>query len=401
MTSPSKPALRLRVTAAAEKAARAGHPWIFGDSVREQNRDGQPGELAILYDRRDRFLAIGFFDPDSPIRVRILHAGEPETIDASWLNARIAAAFARRETMFDASTTGYRCANGESDGLPGLVADRYAGTVAVKLYTTAWLPWIGRLVFPNPNVTRTVLRLSRNIQRAAAERFHFRDGQILAGADVREPVVFLENGLRFECDPLRGQKTGFFLDQRENRQAVRRLASGLDLLNVFSFSGGFSLSSAAGGASSALSLDISEHALAAARRNFALNAEIAAVAQCRHETVQADAFEWLKEKANRKFGLAVLDPPSLAKRESEKEEALLAYGRLAAAALARLGPDGVLVACSCSAHVRAPEFFAAVRDAARKSGRAYEEIQTTGHAPDHAATFPEGEYLKAIYMRVR
>src|ERR1700730_17223618 len=129
-----KPALRVRVTAVAEKMARSGHPWIFADSVTAQNRAGETGELAVVYDRRDRFLAGGLFDPDSPIGVRILHGGQRQLIGDAWFQAKIARAFGRRESMFDASTTGYRCINGESDGLPGLVADRYDDTLALKLY---------------------------------------------------------------------------------------------------------------------------------------------------------------------------------------------------------------------------------------------------------------------------
>jgi 23S rRNA (cytosine1962-C5)-methyltransferase len=399
-----KPALRVRVTAVAEKMARSGHPWIFADSVTAQNRAGETGELAVVYDRRDRFLAVGLFDPDSPIRVRILHVGQRQLIDDAWFQAKIARAFGRRESMFDASTTGYRCINGESDGLPGLVADRYDDTLALKLYTTAWMPRLRELApnfgMPGSKFGTVVLRLSRNIQKTAEDRFGFHDGQVLFGRRREGPVIFLENGLRFESDPWRGQKTGFFLDQRDNRHAVRQLAEGRSLLNLFSFSGGFSVAAAAGGARSTLSLDISEHAVAAARRNFALNLADVKIKRCQHETVRADAFEWLQQAADRKFDIVVVDPPSLARRESERSQALEAYGRLIAGAVRRLQPGGLLVACSCSAHVKKQEFFDLARESARKSGRSWAEVETTGHAPDHAATFAEGEYLKAIYMRL-
>ena len=384
--------------------ARSGHPWIFADSVKKQNRAGETGELAVIYDRRDRFLAVGLFDPDSPIRVRILHAGQRQLIDNAWFQGKMASAFARRESVFDASTTGYRCINGESDGLPGLVVDRYDDALVLKIYTTAWLPRLRELA-PNFDIRGSkfgtvVLRLSRNIQKLAEDRFGFHDGQVLFGQQREGPVIFLENGLRFESDPWRGQKTGFFLDQRDNRHAVRQLGAGRSLLNLFSFSGGFSVAAAAGGASSAVSLDISEHALAAARRNFALNLADANVKLCQHETVRADAFEWLQQSVDREFDIVVVDPPSLARRESERSQAFEAYGRLIAAAIRRLQPGGLLVACSCSAHVKKQEFFDLVRESARKSGRPWEELETTGHAPDHAATFAEGEYLKAIYMRL-
>src|SRR5256885_8727073 len=140
MPSKSEPRLRLRVTAAAETAIRGGHPWVFAGSVREQNRPGVTGELAILYDKRDRFLAVGLYDPDSPLRVRILHAGSPAEIDDSWWKRHLSATVQRRANLFDEQTTGYRCIHGESDGWPGLVLDRYDTTFALKLYTSAWLP---------------------------------------------------------------------------------------------------------------------------------------------------------------------------------------------------------------------------------------------------------------------
>jgi 23S rRNA (cytosine1962-C5)-methyltransferase len=136
----TKKTLRLRVTAAAESVVRAGHPWLFADSVREQSRAGQMGELAVIYDRRDRFLAIGLFDPDSPLRVRVLHSGKPVTIDGAWWRERLRAAVERRAGLFDEETTGYRYIHGESDGWPGLVLDRYDATLVLKLYTAAWLP---------------------------------------------------------------------------------------------------------------------------------------------------------------------------------------------------------------------------------------------------------------------
>src|SRR6266487_7066646 len=144
--APVKTMLRLRVTAAAETAIRSGHPWVFAESLREQNREGRLGELAALYDRKDRFLAIGLFDPDSPLRMRVLHAGYPVMIDAAWWRERLRQAIARREGLFDAQTTGYRWINGESDGWPGLVLDRYDTTLVLKLYTAAWLPRLGEIV---------------------------------------------------------------------------------------------------------------------------------------------------------------------------------------------------------------------------------------------------------------
>ena len=393
--------LRLRITATAETILRGGHPWLFAESIRYQNRVGQTGELAVIFDRNDKFLAVGLYDSDSPIRVRILLAGKPQTIDSTWWNAHLEKSLARRKNLFDDQTNGFRLIHGENDGWPGLVLDKYYSTLVLKIYSVAWLPRLEetfQLFKEKIPCKRIVLRLSRNIQSLAEKQFQRHDGQILFGSPPTAPVIFSENGIRFETDVVRGQKTGFFLDQRENRAEVEKLSHGRNVLNAFSFSGGFSVYAARGGAKSVTDLDISAHALESAKRNFALNKHFPGVADCRHETVQADCFDWL-EKSPAQFDLIVLDPPSLAKRATEREGAIHAYERLNSLGITRLSRDGILVAGSCSAHVSAPEFFDAVRRAAIKSGRKFSESKTNLHPPDHPATFKEAEYLKVIYLK--
>jgi 23S rRNA (cytosine1962-C5)-methyltransferase len=418
--------LRLRITAAAQNSVRAGHPWLFAASIREQNREGKLGELAVVYDRQDRFLAVGFFDPYSPIRVRVLHAGKPQILDASWWRQRLMDAVAQRENVLDAQTDACRLIHGENDGWPGLVLDQYHTTLVLKLYTAAWLPRLAdlsALIRPALQPDALVLRLSRNIQQIAREQFGVEDGLLIAPKWAPEvavaqrnegglslessppllppgypSVTFSESGLRFEANVVSGQKTGFFLDQRENRRRVEALSAGRDVLNAFSFSGGFSVYAARGGARAVTDLDISAHALKSAQRNFALNESIPSVAECRKGQVQTDAFDWLAENTWRRFGLIVLDPPSLAKRETERAAAIRTYRRLAADGVKALRRDGILVAASCSSHVSAREFFESVRAAAAASRRKFVELATTGHPPDHPATFPEAHYLKCIYL---
>jgi 23S rRNA (cytosine1962-C5)-methyltransferase len=405
MTTPasSKPAPRLKllVRPAAEITLRQGHPWVYAESIQQQNREGEPGELAVIYDRQNRFLAIGFFDPSSPIRVRLLHTGKPATLDGAWWAKRLQTALDRRMPLFDVQTTGFRWINGESDGWPGLVLDRYGGTLVMKLYTASWLPRLAEvqaLILQQLAPERLVLRLSRNVE-SAAKKIGLTDGWILHGPALDKPVVFLETGLRFEADVLRGQKTGFFLDQRENRRWVASLAKGARVLNAFSFSGGFSLYAARAGAVRVIDLDISAHALASSRRNFALNAADPGVIACRHDLEQADTFDWLAARRRGEFDLVILDPPSLAKRESERARAIAAYQRLISLAIPLVAQNGALVACSCSAHVSDAEFFNAVRKAAAVSRRLFVELMTTAHAPDHPASFMEAQYLKGIYLR--
>jgi len=190
--------LRLRITAAAETAVRSGHPWVFCDSVRELNRAGQTGELAVIYDRKNNFLAVGLFDPDSPIRVRVLHAGKPQPIDHAWWQARLEQAIDRRRDLFDAQTTGYRLIHGESDGWPGLVLDRYDTTLVLKIYTAAWLPRLDdtlTLLKENVPGERIILRLSRNIQTVAEKQFQQCDGKVIfsrrAESEFDAPIIFL------------------------------------------------------------------------------------------------------------------------------------------------------------------------------------------------------------------
>ena len=393
--------LRVHITRAAEKKLRSGHPWLFAESILKQNRDAKPGEIAAVYDRQNRFLGLGLFDPLSPIRVRLLHVGSSQTLDELWWAARLELPLKRREGLFDQQTTGHRLIHGESDGWPGLVLDRYDQTLVLKLYTTSWLPHLDRLtsLFVHRLCPRNlVLRLSRNIHGIARENFCKKDGDVLHGDLPDNPLVFLESGLRFEVNVLQGQKTGFFLDQRENRRAVQALAQRRDVLNAFSFSGAFSVYAARGGARSVADLDISHHALESAKRNFDLNRSNKNVRSCVHRTVQSDAIEWLIGNATERFDMIILDPPSFAKRQADRASALRGYYMLVQSALKHLRSEGILVVCSCSAHISLEEFFKVVRQAASNSNQLFSVLQTRGHPPDHPATFKEAEYLKAIYL---
>lgn len=398
---PAERRLALRVTPAAQRALRQGHPWLFDQAITQESGPGQPGDLAVIFNERRRFLAIGLYDPTSPVRVRILQQGAPATIDRSWLRDKLQAAAAWRATLPESGTTGYRLVHGENDGLPGLVIDRYDTTLVIKLYALAWLPWLIDLRAALDEAcpaARLVLRLSREVASQPQRLFGLTDGQTLAGDPPTEPVQFTENGLRFEADVTHGQKTGFFLDQRDNRTRVGKLAAGKRVLNVFAYNGGFSLYAARGGATEVLSLDASGPALASAERNFALNRGQSAVAAARHTVLAADAFEALAElKQGVRFDLVVVDPPAMAKQDREIPAALRAYGRLTRLALDVLTPGGTLVLASCSSRISAAAFFATINRAALAAGRPLVELDRTGHAIDHPVRFPEGAYLKCLF----
>ena len=390
----------------AERAVRRGHPWVFAEGIKQQRHEGRGGDLAVLFDRNNRFLAIGLYDPHSPIRVRVLHRGEPETMDGAWFAARLDAAFQLRRALPEEGTTGFRLVHGENDGLPGLVVDRYGESLVVKLYTAAWFPHLDDVLAGLQGLVRpdrVVLRLSRAVEKIGAPSGDLRDGHILRGPPLSGPVLFQENGLTFEADLIQGQKTGFFLDQRDNRRRVQGYCSEKSVLDVFAYTGGFSVYAARGGATSVTSLEVSESALAAAERNFRHNASLPGVAAARHRTLAGDAFELLPVMRDRgeAFDVVILDPPAFAKAQAQVERAVAGYARVLRDGLELLSPGGLLVAASCSSRITADRFREVVNQAAHKAKRPLRILQQTGHPLDHPIGFPEGAYLKCIFGTVR
>ena len=406
LPAPSATRLAVRVTPDAARHVRAGHPWIFDNSIRSVNRDGAPGDLAVVFDDDRQFLAIGLWDPHSLIRLKVLHHGRPATVDAAFFRSRLTTALERRVSLTtssgDQTTTGYRIVHGENDGLPGLVVDRYGHVGVVKLYSAAWIPHLAVIVpllvelLP---VSSLVLRLARSM--VEQELYGLSEGMSLNGPDVDRPVEFLELGLKFEADVIHGQKTGYFLDQRENRALVRDAAKGARVLDVFCCTGGFSVHAAAGGARSAHGIDSSPFAIQAAERNMQRNQNNAAVAACRFETTVGEAFAELERLAESRgrFDIVVVDPPSFARAAINVPRAITAYERLAALAVTLVERDGMLVQASCSSRVDEVDFVRAVHAGAGRSGFDLEEIRRTGHAVDHPIRFSEGAYLKAVFAR--
>ncbi|MFO7742248.1 MAG: class I SAM-dependent rRNA methyltransferase [Anaerolineae bacterium] len=409
VTEPSARNIAIRVVPGAERALREAHPWLFAGSIREQSREGAPGDLAVVFDRKGRFLAVGLYDPHSSIRVRVLQHGEPATIEQEWFAGRLAAAAARRAPLRDRPparrTTGYRLVHGENDGLPGFVVDRYAETLVIKLYTAAWIPHLRDVVAALIEIApakQLVLRLGRAMQDRPQHLHGLEDGVVLSDPPLDDPVLFWENGLRFEADPIRGHKTGFYLDQRENRARVEPLAGGKGVLNVFAYTGAFSVYAAWGGARQVVDVDASAPALAAAERNLAHNRHVPAVASVLHETVVDDAFEALARmgESGRRFDLVIVDPPAFARTRAQIDRALSAYKSLTELSLDVLSPGGTLVQASCSSRVDAERFFDTVHGAARRAGRPLRELERTGHPLDHPVTFDEGAYLKCLFATV-
>lgn len=240
-----------------------------------------------------------------------------------------------------------------------------------------------------------ILRLNRSTDRQTALLYGLNDGMVLTLQTPPNLILFKENGLIFEADPIHGQKTGFFLDQRENRARVEKLSKGKTILNVFAYTGGFSVYAARGGAKEIVSVDVSPHALDAAVRNMAHNG----LTSVRHETIAADAFEVLArmKSQNRLFDVVIIDPPMFAQSEKQIVAALSAYHKLTRLGLGVLRKGGTLVQASCSSRVDAESFFESIHKTARESGRRLTEIERTGHPFDHPIGFNEGAYLKCLF----
>lgn len=409
---PSERRLAVRVTPDALRRIRARHPWVYDRSIESVNHDdGRPGDLGIVFDRNRKFAAIGMWDPDSPIRLRMIHVGDPVTIDDAWFAERIAESVARRQVIFDRHVgsgravhgPGYRAVNGENDGLPALVVDCYDHVAVIKLYSEIWYPYLRAVVDGVLAATGTdtvVLRLSRQLQERA--RHGLDDGDVLVGEIPDGPVLFSEGDLTFEADVQTGQKTGHFLDQRLNRLAVGKLAGGKRVLDVFASTGGFTVHAAAGGAVSVHAVDASAPTLEVLQRNLHHNADVAALAACEVTTEVDDAFDAMGRlgRSGRRFDLVIVDPPSFAQKASTVGRARAAYAKLTKLAIGVIEDGGILVQASCSSRVTATEFYDTVTDAAVEHGATFTELRRTGHDIDHPVTFDEGAYLKAGFWRV-
>lgn len=359
------------------------------------------GDLGVVFDKKRRFAAIGLYDPNSPLRLRILHQGSPRTIDGSFWRHRLQAALDQRQSLLRRSdSSGWRWVNGENDELPGLVVDCYGQTLVVKLDTGAWLPHLAAVLTEAVDlrtVDSVVLRLSRSVQVTVPE---LADGSVLLG-DVAGEIPFLENGIPLTADVIRGQKTGYFLDQRANRQRVAELAPGQDVLDMFCCTGGFTVAALAAGARSVHAVDRSTHAIETVKRHAGA-LEGAAGDPARLTTSASDAFDDLERlnHAGRQFGVVVVDPPSFASSAKDVAGAHRAYRRLTELAAPLVAAGGWLVQASCTSRVEADVF---TRDVVATLGSASRRIiaqEVSGHDVDHPIGFPEGAYLKCVFAQL-
>jgi len=380
-----------------EKSLKRRHPWIFSGAV--EKASGKAGDTVEVRDSGGKVLALAAYSPKSQIRARVWTFDNREAVDAGFFRRRMEKALALREALPTAKhTNAVRLVNAESDGLPGLVVDRYDDVLVAQFLAVGVERW-------RDPILDTLMELS-----GCAAIYERSDAEVrkLEGLDTKSGFArgnrnasrcpILENGLNFRVDVEQGQKTGFFLDQRENRQRVRALAAGREVLDGFCYTGGFSIAALAGGAKSVVAVESSKDAIQIAKENLAANPLDAA----KIEFLQADVFSYLRtlRDKNRKFGLIVLDPPKFAPTAAQVQKAARAYKDINLWALKLLAPGGLLATFSCSGGVSAELFQSIVAGAALDAGAEAKIIERFGAAADHpvATEFPEGEYLKGLLL---
>ena len=381
-----------------EKSLKRRHPWVFSGAVAKVQGKPETGETVELWSATGEFLAVAAYSPKSQIVARIWDWGE-RAIDRAFFAERIARAVAQRRAFLDgAATDAYRLLHGESDGLPGVVADRYGDMLGLQLTSAGAERW--REVIADALLDAT--GASRIWERSDAE-VRALEGLTPAAGPLRGPceparIVMREHGVRFEVDLERGHKTGFYLDQRENRLLLRDLVRGRDVLDGFCYTGGFALNAARGGARSVFALDSSAEALALARANAQLN-DLTGI-----DWVGGDVFQMLRHlrDGRRQFDLVVLDPPKFAPTAAHAARAARAYKDINLLAFKLLRAGGLLMTFSCSGGVSADLFQKIIAGAALDAGVDAQFIDRLGAGPDHpvALSFPEGEYLKGLLCRV-
>jgi 23S rRNA (cytosine1962-C5)-methyltransferase len=384
-----------------ERSLFRRHPWLFAGSVERLAGQARPGDTVEVLVRKE-VVAKAAWSPASQIRARVWSFDPAEIIDDVFFKRRVAAAVARRAALPSlAGQQGLRLIHAESDGLPGVIADRYGDTVVLQLTSAGadkWRDAIAGALEKATGCARIYERSDSEVRKL--EGLEPRTGWLRGAAPAGE-VVIEEHGVHMSVDYAGGHKTGFYLDQRDNRRLLGELSSGKRVLNCFCYTGGFSLQALAGGAAGVLSIDSSEPALAQARANLAMNPGLEAG---RAEWRCANVFDELRRlrEGNERFDIIILDPPKFAPSASHAERAARAYKDINLHGFKLLAPGGLLMTYSCSGGVGLELFQQIVAGAALDAGRDARIVQRLQGAADHpvALAFPEGEYLKGLLVQV-
>ena len=382
-----------------DKSVRARHPWIFSGAIARVDDEPDAGATVAVHSADGEPLALAAYSPLSQIRARVWSFDPADTIDAAFLAARVHEACSARRLMLDERHTGVRLVHAESDRLPGVVADLYGDTVVLQLSAAGADAWRDAIVEGLAGATGASCIYERSdAEVRALEGLGPRVGVVHGRLPATVEIV--EDGLRYRIDVAGGQKTGFYLDQRDNRARVGRLARDRRVLNAFCYTGGFTLAALAGGATQVLSIDSAQDALALARHNLSANPALDAT---RAQWHCADVFTELRRLRNeaQRFDLIVLDPPKFAPTAAHAERAARAYKDINLLALKLLAPGGLLATFSCSGGVDAALFQKIVAGAAVDAGADATILARLAASPDHpvALAFPGGEYLKGLLLR--
>jgi len=376
----------------------SNHPWIFKRMVGEEFTDLDPGTMVEVVDKFEQPVGRGFYNPHSEIAVRLLTLERDEFPDRRWFLGAITRAVRLRHDVLNlpAVCDSYRLVHSEGDGLSGLVADKYGKTIVLQLFSAGMhrhLEWVKQGFaehFPDHEI---IIRSDHRTERLEGIKM---DGP---PPSTRELIIH-EHNLKLNVDLRRGHKTGYFLDQRENRQRVGALCAGQDVFDGFCYTGGFALSAALGGAKSVEACDLDEKAIEVAEKNQALNA-IGEQLKFTHGNV----FDVLRDRraAGAKYTRIILDPAKLALNRDEIPKALSAYADMNRLGMQCIQPGGVLVSCSCTGLVSEEDFILALRAAAGEAKMELQILAVHGAPGDHpwAVRVPEGRYLKAVYSRVQ
>ena len=375
--------------------------WIFSGALQQPPRWIEPGGLVDVKSSTGQFVARGYYNPRTDIAIRLLTRNIEQTIDEDFLRLRIRSAVDLRKVFDSDKTNTYRLINSEGDGLPGLIVDRFAEILVAQIHT-AGMERIRTQLFDallEETDTRGIL-LRNDSQSRRREGLELEEPRVATGA-VPMQVTVRENNVLFYVDPWQGQKTGFFLDQRDKREALCKYVQAKRVLNCFSYSGSFSVYAALTSEKTQVtSLDISAPAIEAARENFILNG----LDPNHHQFLVVDVFDYLEQarESGEQFDVVVLDPPAFAKTQSARTQALKAYRRLNTLGMQVLRPGGILLTCSCSGVIGMDDVLGALSQSAQRLHRTVQLLEIYTHGVDHPINLamPETSYLKAVFCRV-
>jgi 23S rRNA (cytosine1962-C5)-methyltransferase len=378
-----------------EAAILRGHPWVFSGAIAAIKGNPGAGDIVLARDSAGNPLALGFFNPKTDIAFRVLTRKSEENISQYFWQARLQAAIKLRQKIIGEQTNAYRLINAEGDGFPGLIVDVYNTTLVFSIATAGMEKQKNHILNALASQVKPEWIYEHSESRSRTLEGFENSSHIVFGENRSGTVEIMENALRFEVDIISGQKTGFFLDQRLNREKIGALSRDASVLNCFSYTGAFSVYCAEGGAKRVVSLDISKSACVAARKNLHLNW----FSSENYPVIEADVFDYLR-KMQENFNMIILDPPAFAKSKRDVTKASRGYKEINLQAIKHLTKGGILATFSCSNFIEEDLFYKIVLAAARDAGADLQLLTRLEAGPDHPILLghPEGRYLKGLLL---